>query len=132
MGTIVADASAIAAFIIEGSTETALHAFLSDPSDVHAPEICDVEILSTFRSLLRRRMVTTTQAQEALLHYAAMPMTRHPHLRLLGRGFDLRENVTASDAMYVALAEALEAPLLTIDRRLARAVGRHTSIRIVP
>ena len=132
MGRVVADASAIATFIIEGSTETPLHPFLSDPSDVHAPEICDVEILSTFRSLLRRRMVSTAQAQEALLHYAAMPMTRHPHLRLLGRGFDLRENVSASDAMYVALAEALEAPFLTIDRRLARAVERHTFVRVVP
>ena len=132
MGTLVADASALAAFIVEASTETSLHAYLNGSSDVHAPEICDVEMLSTFRSLTRRGVITASDAQEALLNYAAMPLTRHSHLRLLGRGFDLRENVAASDAMYVVLAEALGATLLTIDRRLARAVRRHTSIPVVP
>lgn len=59
-----------------------------------------------------------------------MPIQRYPHIYLLPRVWDLRHNLTAYDAVYVALAELLEAPLVTRDRRLARAVGHDAAIEV--
>lgn len=67
-----------------------------------------------------------------MLDYAAMPLRRHRHAPLLGRAFELRENLAAADAMYVALAERLGASLLTADQKLACAIRDHTSVLVLP
>jgi predicted nucleic acid-binding protein len=72
------------------------------------------------------------EAHAGLAAYVHAPITRHPHLPLLLRGFEFRDNFSPYDAMYVALAEAIDAALLTADDRLARAVIRHTSIPVLP
>ena len=66
-----------------------------------------------------------------LADLADLDLHRHPHIDLLTRAWKLRENVTAYDAMYVALAEALEAPIVTCDRRLARAPGHRAQIDVI-
>ena len=68
---------------------------------------------------------------EALADLAELPLRRYPHHFLLPRVWDLRNNLTAYDAVYIALAEALDAPLLTRDRRLATAAGHHARVELV-
>jgi predicted nucleic acid-binding protein len=76
--------------------------------------------------------MTAPQMRELLLAYAELPLQRHRHLRLVGRAFELRDNFAPADSFYVALAERLEAPLLTADRRLARATRQRTPIEVLP
>ena len=71
------------------------------------------------------------RGREAMADLADMPIRRYPHDVLLPRVWDLRHNLTAYDAAYVALAEALDAPLVTRDRRLARAAGHGADIELL-
>ena len=93
--------------------------------ELHVPALCDLEFASTLRRFLRGGRLTESGAVEAMSSYLDLPLVRHEHTALLGRILDLRDNFTAYDASYVALAELLELPLLTRDARLARAVRRH-------
>lgn len=88
-----------------------------------APELVDLEVASVLRRQNRAGLLDTRRAGLALTDLAVVPMQRASHLRLLGRCWELRDNLTTYDAAYVALAEALDATLLTGDRRLARAAG---------
>jgi predicted nucleic acid-binding protein len=93
--------------------------------------VCDLEVASALRRALLRNELTVGRAAEALADYLALPLRRHHHGRLLARILALRANLSAYDASYVALAERLEAPLLTGDRRLERAARRHTDIEVL-
>lgn len=104
---------------------------LEGPGVLHVPELCDVEVLSSLRRLVRLGEVALSSAAESLADYIAIPLVRHSHLTLLPRTLSLYANFTAYDAMYVALAEELDGPLLTLDRRFARAVADHTSLEVV-
>ena len=86
---------------------------------LHAPHLLDVEVAQVLRRYARTGAVPEDQCGAALRDLADMPIHRYPHGLLLQRVWALRNNVTAYDAVYVALAEALDAPLLTRDRRLA-------------
>lgn len=97
---------------------------------LHAPHLLDVEVTQVLRRFERTGSLAATRAEEALDDLRALRVVRHPTLALLGRVWGLRENLSAYDALYVALAEALEAPLLTTDRRIARAPG-HTAEVVV-
>ncbi|MEO7421607.1 MAG: type II toxin-antitoxin system VapC family toxin [Ornithinibacter sp.] len=88
-----------------------------------APELVDLEVASVLRRQNRAGLLDTRRAGLALTDLAVVPMHRASHLSLLGRCWELRDNLTTYDAAYVALAEALDATLLTGDRRLARAAG---------
>jgi len=88
-----------------------------------APELIDLEVLSILRRGARAKRLDERRSGQALDDLAALPMQRVSHLPLLDRVWQLRDNLTAYDASYVALAEALDAVLLTADRRLAKAVG---------
>jgi predicted nucleic acid-binding protein len=83
-----------------------------------------VEVTQGLRRLVRAGEVSPPRAAEAIADLADLDLHRHPHLDLLTRVWELRENVTAYDAVYVALAEALDATLVTCDRPLAR-TGMH-------
>lgn len=88
-----------------------------------APELIDLEVLSILRRAARAKRVDERRSGQALDDLAALPLQRVSHLPLLGRVWQLRDNLSSYDASYVALAEALDAVLLTADRRLAKAVG---------
>lgn len=100
--------------------------------DLHVPALCDVGVASGLRGAMIRRALTEERAIEALEDYLDLPLTRHGHAASMRRLFDLRANFSAYDATYVALAEVIDAELLTADDRLARAVGAHTGVALVP
>jgi len=128
---VVADASALVEHIAAPKQESALDAVLADPSILVAlPHLCDVEVASAVQKLVRRGLRTVADAKESLHLYRNLPLERCDHVPLLGRVFELRDNFSAYDAAYVALAEALDAPLVTADRRLAEAVRRFTRVEV--
>lgn len=105
--------------------------YLTDDVDLHIPHLCVVEVASVFRSLVARREVATARAGQAIGDLENLPATRHPAEPLLARVWSLRDDLTAYDATYVALSEALDVPLITSDRRLARSSGHVAEIRLV-
>jgi predicted nucleic acid-binding protein len=108
----------------------AMQETLSAPDvDLHVPSLCDVEIASALRGLVRRRRIDLRRATDALSDYRDFPLTRHGHLTLLDRMFQLRENFSCYDATYVALAESLDAPLCSGDDRLLAGIRAHTAVR---
>jgi predicted nucleic acid-binding protein len=80
---------------------------------------------------VRERTVTETRAQEALQDLIDLGLVRHPHTFLLRRAWELRHHLTAYDAVYVALAEALNARLLTCDAKIAASSGHHAMVAVV-
>lgn len=95
-----------------------------------APELISLEVASVWRRAARAGRLGEKRAGQALADLAAMPLARAPHHPLMSRIWELRDNLTPYDAAYVALAEALEAPLLTADRRLANAPGARCEIEL--
>jgi predicted nucleic acid-binding protein len=125
---IVVDSSAAVEYLLGSPTGERVEARLIADPDLHAPHLLDLEVLNTLRRLVRIREVPGTLAQQALVDLAALDVTRYPHLPFVERIWELRGNLAACDAVFVALAEALEAQLLTTDVRLARASGVRTDI----
>ena len=98
---------------------------------LHAPHLMDVEVAQVVRRYVLAGEIGTERGQTTLGTLATFPMRRYPHDVLLPRVWHLRNNLSGYDAVYVALAEVLDAPLLTCDRRLAAAAGRHASIELI-
>jgi predicted nucleic acid-binding protein len=124
---IVVDASAVVARLLRTAGGDAIDL----EADLHAPELCDLEVVSSLRRGVQEGRLRLERAAEALSDYVTLPLTLHGHRPLLVRCFALLENFTPYDASYVALAERLGAPFLTIDGALARAVGEHTGVELV-
>jgi len=101
------------------------------PCRLAAPELVDLEVAAVLRRLVLTGEVDQARAEQALRDWRALPIRRYRHGLLLPRVWDLRDNLTAHDASYVALAEALEVPLLTCDGRLARSMGHDAVIEHV-
>ena len=97
----------------------------------HVPHVLDVEIAQVIGRYAAKGDLDGERGREALADLADLPMRRYPHDFLLPRIWDLRSNLTAYDAAYVALAEVLDAPLVTRDRRLAAAAGHHAQIDLL-
>lgn len=95
-----------------------------------APELVDLEVVSVLRRQNRVGVFDDRRAALAMTDLKALPIQRASHLSLLARCWELRENLPIYDAAYVALAEALEATLLTGDRRLARALGPTCTVEV--
>ena len=102
-----------------------------DGDELHAPHLLDVEVVQALRRLARNGEISATRADEASADLADLDLHRHAHLDLLSRAWKLRDNITAYDAMYVALAEALEAPMVTCDSPLANAPGHRARIEAI-
>lgn len=94
------------------------------------PEQCDLEVATALRSFLGTKDLTPILASDIVADYLDLPLTRHRHTPLLGRMLALRDNFTAYDAVYVALAELLDASIVTADGRLARAIEAHTHVEV--
>ena len=95
------------------------------------PILLDVEVAQVLRWYAASGEIDGERGRTALADLADFPLNRYPHEFLLPRIWDLRQNLTAYDAVYVALAEALDAPLITCDRRLAAAPGHRARVEVV-
>ncbi len=96
-----------------------------------APHLIDAEVGHALRRWVSARKLPDDRAFAALGTLAGLPLRRIDHVGLLGRAWRLRNNLSFYDGLYVALAEALDAPLLTLDRRLARAVESSSRIKVL-
>ncbi len=108
----------------------ARHLF-SPQQTLHAPHLIDIEVAQVIRRYALSGELDAARARGALENLAAFQVRRYPHGMLLPRVWELRNNFSAYDAAYVALAEVLGVPLLTRDRRLAVAVRRHVSVELI-
>lgn len=97
---------------------------------LHAPHLIDLEVASVLRSFETRRLLSGPLAMRAMADLAALDISRYAHERLLPRIWQLRGNLTVYDAAYVALAEILDLPLVTCDRRLAKAPGNRARVEL--
>ncbi len=96
-----------------------------------APQLIDLQVVSVVRRALLARRLDARRASLALRDLADLPLHRAPHPPLLARVWELRDTVAAYDAAYVALAELLDATLLTADARLSRASGPRCPIELL-
>jgi predicted nucleic acid-binding protein len=129
---IVVDASALLEALLRTASAKAVEGRLFAPGQtLHAPHLLDVEVAQVIRRYAANGDISAERGRLALADLADLAMRRYPHDFLLPRIWDLRSNLTAYDAAYVALAEALDAPLLTRDRRLATAARHHATIELV-
>jgi predicted nucleic acid-binding protein len=128
----VVDASALLEFLLQTSLGARVEARLFDEeNELHAPHLPDVEIAQGLRRLVRTGEVSSGRAEEAIADLTDLDLHRHAHLDLLDRAWRLRDTISAYDAMYVALAEAIEAPIVTCDSPLAKAPGHRARIEVI-
>jgi predicted nucleic acid-binding protein len=125
---LVVDTSALAAALLGGAQ--APRDRLTADGDLHAPHLLDLEFLQVLRSLVRRGLLTPDRAYDVRGEFTALPIVRYPHQPLNDRIWELRDNLTTYDAAFVALAEALDAPLVTCDGRLASAPGHAAHVEL--
>ncbi len=124
---IVVDASAMLEVLLATQTGARVEErLLGAGESLHAPHLLDVEVAQVLRRYAAAKELTPERGREALADLADFPLHRYPHDVLLPRIWELRSNVTAYDAAYLALAETLVAPLVTCDARLASA-PRHAA-----
>jgi predicted nucleic acid-binding protein len=129
---IVLDASVAVEVLLQTVAGAALtERLLAATSSLHAPELLDVEVAQVLRRFVSRGELDPERARQALSTLGAFPLERHSHEPLLLRIWALRSNLTAYDAAYVALAEVLDATLLTRDSRLLRAPGHAARVEVV-
>lgn len=127
---LVVDASCVAEVVLAGPDAEPVRARLQAEPEQAAPHLVDAEVLGVVRRVHLRGEVDGTGAHQALDDLESWPATRVDHRPLLDRAWQLRDSLSAADALYVALAEALGATLLTLDRRVARAQGPRCQIDV--
>jgi len=120
---LVVDASCLCEVLIGGLGAGAIGERLAADGDHAAPHVVDAEVFGVVRREHLRGRLDRTEAAQAVEDLEAWPGERFGHRLLLARAWELRDTVRGWDAMYVALAEALDAVLITTDRRLAAAPG---------
>ena len=129
---IVLDASAAIEWLLRTPAGIAIDERVFSPYDtLHAPHLLDIEVAQVLRRYVREKTLTAERGQEALQDLRALPLNRYPHDFLIPRIWELRTNLTAYDAVYVALTEALGAVLLTRDSRIASAPGHNADIELM-
>ena len=132
---LVIDASATTDLLLARPIAEEIAGHIADHAhDLHAPHLLDVEVVSAVRRLVMAGESTQARAFEAIADLLELPIVRYPHEILVPRIWDLRDNFSAYDAAYLALAEALideGVPLLTTDDRFARATRAHTGIDVL-
>jgi predicted nucleic acid-binding protein len=129
---IVVDASALLEFLLGTERAERIGALMLRAEEtVHAPHLIDIEIVQALRRLVKLRLLASGRAEQALEDLAGLVIVRHVHGILLMRIWQLREAVSAYDGAYLAVAEALNAPLLTCDGKLARSHGHRVQVEVV-
>ena len=120
---IVLDASALVDLLLRRPAAPKTVAAIGDRRVIHAPHLIDTEVLHVLARWVGRGWLALARAETALTDLGDLALVHHDHLPLRARVWGLRERMSAYDATYVSLAEALDATLVTADRRLARAAG---------
>jgi predicted nucleic acid-binding protein len=129
---IVIDASALLEFLLQTRLGTRVETRLfRDADEFHAPHLIDVEVVQCLRRLVRMGEVSSDRAEGAIADLADFDLHRHAHIDLMARTWMLRDNVSAYDAVYVALAEALEASFVTCDGPLGKTSGHAARIEVI-
>ena len=129
---MVIDTSAMVEVLLNKRSGKRLAHRFGDPDEtLHAPHLIDLEVAQTIRRYEATGEMSPDRAQQALSVFAQMPLERHAHWPFVDRIWELRRNLTAYDAAYVALAEGLGAPLLTCDRSLASAPGHLAVVELI-
>lgn len=129
---IVVDASAVLELLLCTPASRVVETRLFDGREtLHAPHLLDVEVAQVIRRYASKGEIAPERGREVLVDLVDLPLRRYPHDILLPRIWELRKNLTAYDAAYVALAEALEAPLLTRDKRLAGSPGLAARVELI-
>jgi predicted nucleic acid-binding protein len=131
---IVLDASAAIEWLLQTPKAAAIEARLFSKASQprwHAPHLLDVEVMQVLRKQAAKGSISDARGQEALQDFLDLPLVRYPHDFLLPRVWELRKNLSAYDAVYVALAEALGFPLVTCDANIAGAPGHRARIDVV-
>ncbi len=127
---IVADTSAVVAALVGRPRVPGLSERLAEDGDIHAPHLIDVEVLQTLRRLEAAGELSPDRAHDARSDYADLVIVRYPHPPLADRMWELRHNLTAYDAAFVALSEILGTPLVTCDAGIAGAPGHRADIEL--
>ena len=129
---IVVDASALLEVLLNTPDAGRVADRLFGQGDaLHAPHLIDLEIAQVLRRYTLSGAMDQDRGRQSLEDLADLPLHRYPHDLFLPRVWDLRDTLTAYDAAYVALAEALDAPLITRDGALARARGHHARVEVL-
>ncbi len=129
---IIVDASALIEVLLGTSAGTRVaDRFFAEGETLHAPHLLDVEVAQVLRKYALAGTFGAQRGAEALEDLADFPIARYPHQPFLSRIWELRHNLTAYDAAYLALAEALAAPLVTRDAKLASAAGHQARIELM-
>jgi predicted nucleic acid-binding protein len=127
---IVVDCAAVVDALTTVAGTEALRARMAG-EELHAPQLIDYEVISVLRGLARGGHLTESRALDALTDFHDLPVQRWPASDgLRRRAFQLRHNLSAYDAAYVALAEAMDCPLLTRDARISRAPGHAAQVEV--
>lgn len=128
---IVVDASLVFEYLSQGAGAASIERrFIAEGLLLQAPELLSVELLSVLRG--RESLIDSPGRTIAILEAIQfLPVRLYPHAPLLPRIWQLRHNITPYDAAYVALSEALDAPLLTRDRKLAKSKGHRARIEVI-
>lgn len=128
---IVIDASALIDLLLRGPAAAAIERRMARREILCAPHLIDAEVAQVLRRFAAAGRLDDRRGREALEDLAALRLRRFPHGRLLPEIWRRRHNLTAYDAAYVALAEALDSPLVTRDRRLAAAAGPDIAVEVI-
>jgi predicted nucleic acid-binding protein len=130
---IVLDASALVELLLGTDQGRWIATRIADPGlGLHVPHLADVEVAQALRRYVRESELDPASAAAAIEDLRSLDLERHGHEPLLDRVWALRDNLTACDAVYLALAEALDATLLTCDGRLTRAPTARRRVELVP
>ena len=127
---LVVDTSAVLEALVAREPANGLIERLAGDGDLHAPHLIDIEILHALRRMTGRGELSEDRAADARVDFRELTLVRYPHFELSDRIWNLRHNLTAYDAAYVALAESLEVPLVTCDTRLASAPGLAAQVEL--
>lgn len=129
---IVLDASAAVEWLLRTPAGSRVaHRILASEEEMHAPHLLKLEVAQVLRRADVIRLMTAARALEVVEDLLDLSVVHYPHEPLLRRVWELRHNLTAYDAVYVALAEDLGAPLVTCDARMAAASGHRADIELI-
>jgi predicted nucleic acid-binding protein len=129
---IVLDASALLEVLLAtAAAERVARSIFARGQTLHAPHVIDLEVAQVLRRYRREGEISEVRAMEALRDLQDFPLTRYPHDLFLPRIWELKENLTAYDAAYIALAEVLPAPLVTRDGRIGRSRSHRAEVQVL-
>jgi predicted nucleic acid-binding protein len=127
---LVVDTSAVLTSLAARDPAPGLVERLAQDGDLHGPHLIDTEVLHALRRMTIAGQLSDDRAADARNDFAELALVRYPHQPLSDRVWALRHNLTAYDATFVALAEALGVPLVTCDARLASAPGHRAKVEV--